>query len=255
MRGLDNTVDVATYPVLEGKHSNKTYRYLGIGVLNTANYFASQGFCVDSQEALEKTHEIFDKLSYEIIKASMELAKIKGSFKNFEQTKWSEGLCPIHLANKNPLKLTKYQPDMKKWDALGQEIKKYGLRNAQLMAIAPTATSGKAINATESIEPIQHFVYKEDGKINLPTLVPNITKNWKYYKTAFDCDQYMLLKAAAIRQMYLDQAQSINIYFKKITSLTDFALFHIYGFSLGIKTFYYTKTSKEQAEEICESCS
>ncbi len=255
VRGLDNTIDVATYPVLEGKHSNKQWRYLGIGVLNTANYFASQGFSVDSQAALEATHEIFDKLSYQIIKASLELSKIKGAFPNFEKTKWATGVTPIHLANKAAMSLTKYQPDMKKWDALGQEIKKYGLRNAQLMAIAPTATSGKAVNATESIEPIQHFVYKEDGKINLPTLVPNITANWKYYKTAFDCDQYMLLKAAAIRQMYIDQSQSINIYFKKITSLTDFALFHFYGFSLGIKTFYYTKTSKEQAEEICESCS
>ena len=65
----------------------------------------------------------------------------------------------------------------------------------------------------------------------------------------------MLLKAAAIRQIYVDQAQSINVYFKKITSLTDFALFHFYGFNLGIKTYYYSKTSKEQAEEICESCS
>lgn len=255
VRGLDNTVDIATYPVLEGKNSNINWRYLGIGVLNVANHFASKGIVIDSQEALELTHEIFDRLSYQIINASLELSKIKGAFKNFNKTKWADGLTPIHLANKNALKLTKYQPDMEKWNKLGEEIKKFGIRNAQLMAIAPTATSGKAINATESIEPVQHFVYKEDGKINLPTLVPNIVSNWKYYKLAFDCDQYMLIKAAAIRQMYIDQAQSINVYFKKITSLTDFSLFHFYGFMLGIKTYYYSKTSKEQAEEICESCS
>lgn len=255
VRGLDNTIDIASYPVLEGKNSNINWRYLGIGILNLANYLASKAICIDTQEALEMQHQIFDKLSYQIILASCELAKIKGAFKHFAKTKWADGITPVHLANKLALELTKYKPDMEKWNALGNEIKKYGIRNAQLMAIAPTATSGKAINATESIEPIQHFVYKEDGKINLPTLVPNIQNNWKYYKIAFKCDQYMLLKAAAIRQIYLDQSQSINIYFKKITSLTEFALFHFYGFKLGIKTYYYAKTAKEQAEEICESCS
>ena len=122
------------------------------------------------------------------------------------------------------------------------------------MAIAPTATSGKAINATESIEPIQDFIYKEDGKANILTLAPNISKNSVYYKIAFDCDQYQLIKLAAIRQCYIDQAQSINIYFKKVTSLTDFTLYHLFGFKLGIKTFYYCKTQKEVLDYVCESC-
>lgn len=254
VRGLDNTIEVSDYPVLEGKNTNNDWRYLGIGVLNMANYFASKSIYIDSQEALEITHEIFDKLSYQIIKASHELSKIKGSFVMFKKTKWAEGILPIHLANKKALELTDYKPDLKKWDELALNIKKYGIRNAQLLAIAPTATSGKAINATESIEPVQNLMYKEDGKINLPTLVPNIS-NWQFYRIAFDCDQYMLIKAAAIRQCYLDQAQSINVYFKKVTSLTDFAMFHFYGFTLGIKTFYYCKTSKELVEDICESCS
>lgn len=127
------------------------------------------------------------------------------------------------------------------------------MRNAQLLAIAPTATSGKAINATESIEPIQEFFYKEDGKNNLPTLVPGIEHS-AYYKIAADCDQKMLLCLAGIRQCYLDQSQSINVYFRKITSLTDFTLFHVIGFGLGIKTFYYCKTEKEIYDEVCESC-
>lgn len=254
VRALDNTIDLASYPVKEAEITNKEYRYLGIGVLNMANHLADKEIIIDTQEALEETHKIFDELSYKIIEASHNLAKIKGSFPRFSETAWAAGIVPIMKANEKALTLTKYQPDMKRWKALGEKIKISGIRNAQLLAIAPTATSGKAINATESIEPIQNLFYKEDGKINLPTLVPNI-KNWRYYKIAPDCNQYMLIKAAAIRQCYLDQAQSINVYFKKITSLKEFSLFHFWAFSLGIKTFYYCKTLKEELDEICESCS
>lgn len=254
IRGLDNSIDVSYYPVKEAELSNKKYRYLGIGVLNMANYLANKKIVIDSQEALEETHKIFDEISFHIIEESMKLAIEKGAFPCFKETLWAKGELPIFKANKNALKLTDYQPNLDKWKKLANMVKQYGLRNAQLLAIAPTATSGKAINATESIEPIQNLYYKEDGKTNLPTLVPNI-KNWKYYKLAHECDQYMLLKAAAIRQCYLDQAQSINIYFNQIKSLKDFSLIHIWGFSLGIKTFYYCKTLKEDIENICESCS
>lgn len=254
VRGLDNTVDIADYPVQEAKISNMKYRYLGIGVLNFANYLGLKQMVIDSDEALEETHRLFDEWSYMMIKSSVNLAKEKGKYEMFSESKWAEGLLPIKVANKNALKLTKYQPDMDKWEALSNEIKTHGLRNAQLMAIAPTATSGKAINATESIEPIQHFFYKEDGKINLPTLVPNVKKNSHYYKIATDCNQFQLLKLAAIRQCYLDQSQSINTYFKKVKSLTDFTLYHLFGFKLGIKTYYYCKTEKDVIDEICESC-
>lgn len=254
VRGMDNTIDIADYPVQEGRITNTNYRYLGIGVLNYANYLAKKKIVIDTQESLEETHQLFDNWSYMIIKASIKLSKEKGRYKLFNESKWAQGELPLFVANKKALKLTKYQPDINKWKELSEEIKTHGLRNAQLMAIAPTATSGKAINATESIEPIQHFFYKEDGKINLPTLVPDLKENLKYYKMAIDCNQYQLLKLAAIRQIYLDQAQSINSYFKKITSLTNFTLYHIYGFELGLKTYYYCKTEKDVIDEICESC-
>lgn len=254
VRGLDNTIDIADYPVMEAKFTNQNYRYLGIGVLNYANYLALRKIVIDSDESLEETHRLFDELSYKIIYSSIELAKIKGRFPKFHETAWAKGSLPILKANKKALSLTKYKPDLAKWVKLSEEIMKYGLRNAQLMAIAPTATSGKAINATESIEPIQDFIYKEDGKSNVTTLVPNIQKNTEYYKKAIDCDQYQLIRLAAIRQCYLDQAQSINIYFKKVKSLTDFTLHHLYGFELGIKTYYYCKTLKDVQDEICESC-
>lgn len=254
VRALDNTIDVSYYPVLEAEYSNKNYRFLGIGVNNYANYLASKQIIIDSNEALEETAALFDDLTFNLIKASVDLAKIKGPFKRWKETEWAEGVLPVDKANKNALALTNYQPDYKKWDTLRADLKKTGIRNGTVLAIAPTATSGKAINATEACEPVQMLSYKEDGMISVPTLAPNLKKNRKYYKTAVNCDQFMLLKLAAIRQIYIDQAQSVNVYFKKVNSATDFIILHAFGFALGMKTFYYCKTEKGDGE-ICESCS
>ena len=256
VRALDNTVDVANYPVKEGKHSNKLYRYLGVGVLNYANYLGLHKIVIDTQEALEATDELFDDLSYRILNASSELALEKGKFPMFYETEWAKGILPIHKAVKEANDLTEYKPDMDKWNALAVKIKRNGIRNAQLMAIAPTATSGKSINATESTEPIHDFFYKEEGTITIPTIVPNFRLNNQYYKKSFDCDQYKLLEGAAVRQKWLDQAQSINVYIKKPDSLWDMVNLHFYGFSLGLKTYYYLKQQKEGSDdEACESCS
>lgn len=256
VRTLDNTIDLAHYPVKEGKNSNTMYRYLGIGVLNYANYLAAKEIVIDSDEALTETDRLFDDLSYRIISASVDLAIEKGSFKKFHETEWAQGILPIHKANKHAVKLGNHQIDMEKWEKLAERVKTYGLRNAQLMAIAPTATSGKSINATESIEPIQDFFYKEEGTITIPTLVPNFRKNNAFYKKAFECDQMKLVELAAIRQKWLDQSQSVNIYIKHPDSLSELTEVHLYGFHLGMKTFYYLKQQKDQAQEIaCESCS
>ena len=254
VRALDNTVDVANYPVKEGKNSNLMYRYLGIGVLNYTNYLALNKIVIDTKEAAEETDKLFDDLSYKIITASMELAIEKGKFEKFYETEWAKGILPIHKANKNAIELTDYQPDMTKWNELADKVKTFGIRNAQLMAIAPTATSGKAINSIESTEPIADFFYKEEGTITVPTVVPNFRKNNQYYKRAFECDQYALLRNAAIRQKWIDQAQSVNVYVSRPDSLLDLTKLHLYGFNLGMKTFYYLKQQKEGDEYVCESC-
>ena len=255
VRGLDNTVDVANYPVKEGKHSNLMYRYLGIGVLNYTNYLALCNIVIDTQEAAEMTDQLFDELSYMIISVSVELAIEKGKFEKFYETEWAQGVLPIHKSNPKAEALTKYKYDEKRWNELSEKVKTFGIRNAQLMAIAPTATSGKACNAIESTEPISDFFYKEEGTITVPTVVPNFRKNNQHYKKAFDCDQYALLRNAAIRQKWIDQAQSVNVYVKTPDSLMDLTKLHLYGFALGMKTFYYLKQQKESDEYVCESCS
>jgi ribonucleoside-diphosphate reductase alpha chain len=253
-RSLDNTIDVAHYPVKEGKNSNIMYRYLGIGVMNYTNYLALNKIVIDTQEAAEKTDELFDDLSYKIISSSVELSIEKGKFPKFHETEWSKGILPIHKANKKAFSLTEYSYDKKKWDDLAERVKIFGIRNAQLMAIAPTATSGRAINAIESIEPVHDLFYKEEGTMTIPTVVANFRKNNSYYKRSFECDQYALLKNAAVRQKWIDQAQSVNVYIKTPDSLFEMLKLHIYGFYYGMKTFYYCKQQKSDEEYVCESC-
>jgi ribonucleoside-diphosphate reductase alpha chain len=254
VRGLDNTVDVANYPVKEGKNSNLMYRYLGIGILNQTNYLALKKIVVDTQESAEEQDALWDELSYMIISVSCELAIEKGKFEKFYETEWSKGILPIHKANKNAFNLTERKIDWAKWNDLAERVKTFGIRNAQLMAIAPTATSGKAVNSIESTEPVHDFFYKEEGTITVPTVVPNFRKNNAYYKRAFDCDQYALLKNAAVRQKWIDQAQSVNVYIKRPDSLLEMSKLHIYGFKNGMKTFYYLKQMKESEDYTCESC-
>lgn len=175
VRGLDNTVDLANYPVKEGKHSNMMYRYLGVGVLNYANYLALKEIVIDSQAAAEETDALFDEFSYMVISASCELAIEKGKFEKFYETEWSEGILPIHKANKNAMKLTKYEPDWDRWNELSEKVRTFGIRNAQLMAIAPTACQTKdgeiktsfGVESLESIMNKQHIDHDEIERVGI----------------------------------------------------------------------------------------
>ncbi len=261
---LDLAIEFGICPVTEGQITNDEYKYMGIGLTNLTNLLASRQIVIDSKAAAEFQDELMDNLSYQLYKAGMLRAKKLGAFNRFKETKWAEGLTPVHMSLKHfpqAWELTEYgrtfvsSGKLKRWDELGKEIQQYGIRNAQVMAIAPTASSGKAINATESTEPVHDLVYKEEGTKNLPALAPNLRQNHLHYKSAFDCDQKALLTNAAVRQKYLDQGQSITLYFKKVDSLREFTDLHTYAMQHGIKSLYYVKTQKSvQTEDECVAC-
>lgn len=261
---LDLAIEFGICPVTEGQITNDEFKYMGIGLTNLTNLLASQQITIDSPAAAEFQAELMDNLSYMLYRASMLRAKKLGAFEQFKNTKWAEGLTPVHMSLKHfpqAWELTEYGRNfvssgkLKRWDELGQEIKQYGIRNAQVMAIAPTASSGKAINATESTEPVHDLFYKEEGTKNLPALAPNIRQNHQYYKTAFDCDQKALLTNAIVRGCWIDQGQSITLYFKKVDSLREFTDLHTYAMKFGIKSLYYIKQQKSvQTEDECVAC-
>lgn len=266
VHSLDAAISNGKCPISEGNITNHLYRYLGIGVMNAANAMASEGIVIDTPDAAEFWDQTMDDLAYRLYFQSMELAKELGRFPEFGSTKWAEGLTPVHMSRQffpKAWELTTYGRNfqnsgrLEKWEELGQLIKHHGIRNATLLAVAPTASSAKAINCTESTEPVMGLMFKEEGTMTVPSLAPNISENAKYYKNAFDCDQYALVTNAIIRQKYVDQAQSLTVYLKKVDSLKELTKLHNYGFEHGIKTFYYSKQLKptqNAPEEECVAC-
>lgn len=262
VRALDDAISNGDCPIAEGTISNTLYRYIGVGVMNAANALALDKIIIDSPQAAEWFDETMDDLSYRLYRSSMLLAKERGAFPEFKTTKWADGLTPVHESirvHPQAWELTEYGRNfknerLKKWDELGQEIKKYGIRNAQVMAIAPTANSGKAINATESTEPVMGLMFKEEGMFNVTALAPNIKQNLPYYKPAFDCDQHALVTNAIVRQKYIDQAQSVSLYLKKADSLKEMTNLHLKGLDANLKSFYYLKQMKQVDGDECVAC-
>ena len=263
VRGLDDAITNGLCPIAEGAISNELYRYIGVGMLNAANALALEQIEIDTQEAAEWFDEVTEDLCYRLYYQSMLLSKERGRFPRFDETKWAEGLTPVHMSRKfypGAWALTEFGKNFEKngyldkWNKLRELIKENGIRHAQVWAIAPTANSGKAINATESTEPVMGLMYKEEGMSNVVTLAPNIRKNMAYYKPAFDCDQFGLVLNAIVRQKYGDQAQSITLYFKDVSSLKMLSKIHNFGFVNGVKTFYYVKQPKNLDLDDCVSC-
>lgn len=254
LRGCDNIIDTQFYPVKEGEVSNKKNRPIGIGVLNYANLLAKNKLKFTDIAARQFTNKIFDDLYYNLYSAACTLAKERGPYSTFRQSKWAQGKTPFHLSIFNYKKFD-VKVDKKKWDRLADDIKTFGIRFSYVAAIAPTATSGKSISATESIEPIMDLFYMEEGIQNLPTLAANIKENREYYEKCWNIPAKTLIELAAIRQKYIDQSQSLTLYYVKPDSAKVLWDDIQYAMDLGLKTLYYMKTPKANYQEECESCS
>lgn len=255
LRGADNIIDYQFYPIKEAKLSNIRKRPIGIGVSNFANLLASKKIRYTDKEAREFTHQIFEELYYLIYSKSSDLAVERGPFSYFKNTNWSKGETPLSLSilqKKGDDHELNY-PLQYDWDALGQKIKTHGVRFSLHGAIAPTATSGRIISATESIEPITEFFVFDEGTQSLPSLAPNM-ENRAYYELAYEIPCSVIIELAAIRQKFIDQAQSVNSYYKKLGSTKDLINDLFLAMDLGVKTLYYLRTPKANYTSECESC-
>ena len=250
---LDSTV-VNNHHQLESAKPTTKYAFIGVGVCNLAYVLAQQGLPMDSQQASEYIDALFDDLSYNIISASNELAKKYGPFENWENTKWFNSLPILESRKHFPSvwNLTEYGRNfnLDRWMDLQEQIKKYGIRNATLMAIAPTSRSSKVINNTPSIEPVLNTKVIEENTTSVISTVPGFGE--VEYSLAFDCDQKMLIQNTAIMQKYVDQAISHTI-FLNTNSMRKIHELHKFGFDNGVKTFYYLKQRKQDYDE-CGSC-
>lgn len=258
IRSADNAIDNSFYVNPLGRKHSFAHRNLGIGTSNYANFLASNRATWNSPEARKLTHELYEELSFYAIKSSIELAKEKSRCPVFNQTKWSQGLFPHELSKLAKLDSDLNYPLLMDWESLRPDLLKYGIRNSRLMAIAPTATSGKAINATEGVDAPKKLKTIQEGTYSLPFVVPNLKFNREYYQTMFNISNTDVIELAAIRQKFLCMGQSVSLAYKKLTSAFEHVNNIIRAEELGLKTIYYSHTQKadidEEEEEICEAC-
>ena len=212
--------------------------------MGEAEMLASSEIEWGSTEHYYKIDEIMESISFNTINSSKNLAKEKGSYSLFKGSNWSKGIFPIDLANEDAKKLIKRDKSYN-WAELKDEVKLNGIRNGYLMAIAPTSSISILVGTTQTIEPIyKHKWFEENMSGLIPVVAPNLSKKTlEYYKSVYDIDQIKLIKAGAIRQKWIDQGQSLNI-FITLDKASGKYLNNIYmsAWKFGLKSTYYLRS-------------
>ena len=252
IRALDNVIDLNFYPLEKVKRTNMRSRSIGLGVMGEAQMLAEQGIAWGSQEHFDKVDEVMEAVSYNAIKASSDLSVEKGCYPEFEGSKWSRGIMPMDHANAEVVNLVDRGGLFRsnyEWDTLRETVKKQGMRNGYLMAIAPTSSISILTGTTQAIEPVYKRKWYEENLSGLiPVVVPKLSPDtWAYYTPAYDLNQTILVKAAAIRQKWIDQGQSLNI-FITLDKASGKYLNEIYmlAWKLGLKSTYYLRSQSPE---------
>jgi len=251
VKSMDNAIDTTSYSNELGKLSAEKYRPLGIGVSNYAYTFAQQSISWSSAEARYLTHSIFEQISFYAIKASIQLAKERSRFPTFNQTKWADNIFPHELS----ILPDKFKQELTlDWESLRAELSRYGIRNATLLACAPTSTSGKCINATPGIDAPKQLKSIEEGTYSLPFTVPGLREYRDSYETLFTINNRDTIELAAIRQRFICMSQSVSLAYIDTSSAYRLISDVMYAEELGIKALYYTHSQKGEIAEVCDSC-
>jgi len=293
IRLLDNVIDLNFYPTKEAENANMQHRPIGLGMMATHDVLQLVDLQYDSDEAVEYIDELTEFFSYHAILSSSQLAQERGSYKTYSGSLWDKGELPIDTYNRllDFRKKSSGTPRGGKmdWSEVRESISKYGIRNSNTMAIAPTATIGYINGVEQSIEPNFSvlFVYenksgnfyitneqfvndmKKEGIWNPQfaeavkevdgdvTLLDIPEKYKEKYKTAFDRDMFKLIECNAARQKWIDQGISFNLY-NKGTSLKYLNDIYMAAWEAGLKTTYYlrnrgaSKVEKSTKKEYTE---
>jgi len=278
MRMLDNVIDINFYPTIEAKNSNLRHRPVGLGVMGYQDALYKLGFAFDSREALKFSDDMMELISYNAILASSETAKERGTYESYKGSKWDRGIFPNDtialLEEERGMKIDIPKEERMDWAKVREYVKKYGMRNSNTMAIAPTATISNIAGCFPCIEPIYKNIYvksnisgeftivnaylvKDLKKLNLwneemlerikyydgsVQLIPEIPDAIKAkYKESFEVDGEWFIKHAALRSRWMDQSQSVNV-FMKGTSGKRLNDVYVYAWKMGLKTTYYLRS-------------
>ena len=249
VKTLESVIDYQDYPVLAGENFTKNRRSLGIGITNLAGFFAKHKVFYGDPEALKLIHETMEKIQWNLINASCDLAQELGPCEKFGDTKYAQGLLPIDWYKKSVDKLVKPKYTMD-WKGLRKRIKEHGLRHSTFSAIMPCESSSVIQNSTNGIEPVRNLLlYKKAKNGILKQLVPNYHSRKNYYTKAWEMtDNEAMLNTAAVIQKFVDMSMSTNLYYNYAhhedgnIPLSILIKDQIYGYKYGLKNFYYANT-------------
>ncbi|MGO5066952.1 MULTISPECIES: ribonucleoside-diphosphate reductase subunit alpha [unclassified Clostridium] len=245
IRMLDNVITLNKLPVKESRITSDKYRAIGLGTSGYHNFLANSKIRWESDEHIKIADEIYEEIAYAAIKASMELAKEKGSYPDFKGSEWDTGKY-----------FERRGYNSERWNQLKNDIKKYGIRNGYITAIAPTGSTSNIANTTAGIDPVFKRFFMEEKKGSFtPKTAPDLNEeNFWYYKEAHTIDQQWSIKACAVRQKHIDQAQSFNLYITPEIKAKEILNMYIESWKQGIKTIYYVRNKSLEMDE-CTSCS
>ncbi|MBX9471550.1 ribonucleoside-diphosphate reductase subunit alpha [Microcella sp.] len=273
VRQLDNLIDITVSSVDEADHANQNNRAIGLGVMGFTDVVEKLGYSYDSEEAFDLIDEIMEHVSYAAIDESADLAQERGSYANFAGSRWSQGLVPLDTIDLTEadrgVEVQVNRTTRLDWDALREKVKG-GMRNATLMAIAPTASIGLVAGTTPGLDPqfsqifsrstssgkflevnrnlvtalqahglwekVREDILRSQGDIQGIAAIPDDIK--AAYKTSFQLSPYAFLEVAARAQKWIDQAISRNMYLET-RDVDDMIDIYTAAWKKGVKTTYY----------------
>ncbi len=245
IRALDNVIDLNFYPLPYAEITNQKYRSVGLGVSGYHHLLAKHKINWESEEHLTFVDKIFEDINYYAIEASVLIAKEKGTYDLFEGSDWQTGAY-----------FEKRGYTSQRWQTLKQAVQTNGMRNAYLMAIAPTSTTSIIAGTTAGLDPVMNRYYLEEKKNSIvPRVAPDLSmETFWYYKNAHLIDQIWTVKACGVRQRHIDQAQSLNLYITNEYTFRQVLHLYILAWEKKVKTIYYIRSKALEVEE-CEVCS
>ncbi len=278
VRALDNVIDINFYPTKAAETSNRRHRPIGMGVMGLAHALYLRGHAFASPEAVEFNDEAMEAIAFYAYEASSDLAAERGTYSSYKGSKWDRGLLPQDtleiLEQERGVEVEVPRGGKMDWAPLRAKIAKQGMRNSNVLAIAPTATISNITATSPCIEPTYKNLFVKSNLsgefiVLNPFLVRDLKArglwdqdmidNLKYfdgelkdieripadlkarYLTAFDIDAKWIIDAAARRQKWIDQSQSVNLWIKTPDLKT---LSHMYrqAWHVGLKTTYYLRS-------------
>ncbi len=277
LRMLDNVIDINFYPTPEARQANLRHRPVGLGIMGYQDALFKLKISYASEEAITFADQSMEVISYYAILASADLARQRGTYSSYKGSKWDQGLVPIDtlelLQHSRGEDMDVNRSAILDWDVVRARVKTYGMRNSNVLAIAPTATISNIAGCTQSIEPLYQNLFAKsnlsgdftmanaylvadlkalglwdqsmvddikyyDGSIQHIERIPEAIR--LLYRTAFEIEPRWIIEAASRRQKWIDMGQSLNLYISRPSgqALNDM---YFLAWRKGLKTTYYLR--------------